>query len=89
MVKVFKETLNKSFDKLRTNGKLLIPFVVSPSTGLRTGLSNALLSEVEGHERNQLVQRFLNTAHTALRPRRAYGAGASSALLATVTRFFR
>jgi len=39
-----KETLNKSFDKLRTNGKLLIPFVVS--------LSN--------HERNQLVQRFLN-----------------------------
>ena len=38
------ETLNKSFDKLRTNGKLLIPFVVS--------LSN--------HERNQLVQRFLS-----------------------------
>jgi len=37
-----KEALNKSFDKLRTNGKLLIPFVVS--------LSN--------HERNQLVQRF-------------------------------
>ena len=24
-----KETLNKSFDRLRTNGKLLIPFVVS------------------------------------------------------------
>jgi hypothetical protein len=57
---VSKETLNKSFDKLRTNGKLLIPFVVSPSTWLRTGLSNALLSEVEGHERNQLVQRFPN-----------------------------
>ncbi len=37
-----KEALNKSFDKLRTNGNLLIPFVVS--------LSN--------HERNQLVQRF-------------------------------
>jgi hypothetical protein len=33
-----------SFDKLRTNVKLLIPFMVS--------LSNALLSIVEGHERN-------------------------------------
>ena len=39
-----RETLIKPFDKLRTNGKWLIPFVVS--------LSN--------HERNQLVQRFLN-----------------------------
>ena len=38
-----RETLNKSFDRLRTNGKLLIPFVVS--------LSN--------HERNPLIQRFL------------------------------
>jgi hypothetical protein len=37
------EALNKSFDKLRTNGKVLIPFIVS--------LSN--------HDRNQLVQRFL------------------------------
>ena len=37
-----KEVLNKSFDRLRTNGKCLIPFVVS--------LSN--------HERNQLVQAF-------------------------------
>jgi hypothetical protein len=37
-----KETLNKSFDRLRTNGKWLISFVVS--------LSN--------HERNQLVQSF-------------------------------
>jgi hypothetical protein len=46
-----RRRLNKSFDKLRTNGKLLIPFVVS--------LSNVLLSEVEGHERNQLVQHFL------------------------------
>jgi len=27
-----KEPLNKSFDKLRTNGKLLIPFVVSCRT---------------------------------------------------------
>jgi hypothetical protein len=36
---------------LRTNGKELIPFVVS--------LSNALLSEVEGHEWNQLAQSFL------------------------------
>jgi coenzyme F420-reducing hydrogenase alpha subunit len=40
---MFKESLNKSFDKLRTNGKCLIPLVVS--------LSN--------HERNQLVQGFL------------------------------
>ena len=37
-----KKALNKSFDKLRTNGKLLIPFVVS--------LSN--------HERNPFIQRF-------------------------------
>jgi len=39
----FKETLNKSFDELRTNAKLLIPFVVS--------LSN--------QEWNQLIQCFL------------------------------
>ena len=38
------ETLIKSFDKLRTNGNHLIPFVVS--------LSN--------HERNRINQRFLN-----------------------------
>jgi len=38
-----KETLNESFDKLRTNGKCLIPFVVS--------LSN--------HKANPLIQRFL------------------------------
>ena len=37
-----RETLIKSFDKLRMNGNLLIPFVVS--------LSN--------HERNQINQRF-------------------------------
>ena len=35
-----------SFDEIKTNGKLLIPLVVSPSTMLRTGLSNALLSEI-------------------------------------------
>jgi hypothetical protein len=40
-----RETLNKSFDRLRTNVKLLIPFVVS--------LSN--------HERNRLIQRFQRT----------------------------
>jgi hypothetical protein len=40
---VTRKSLNKSFDKLRTNGKCLIPLVVS--------LSN--------HERNQLVQGFL------------------------------
>jgi hypothetical protein len=38
-----KETLIKSFDELRTSGKLLIPFMVS--------LSN--------HEGNQLNQSFL------------------------------
>jgi hypothetical protein len=37
-----REALIKSFDRLRTNGKWLIPFVVS--------LSN--------HERNQFIQRF-------------------------------
>ena len=42
ILKGARETLNKSFDRLRTNGKLLIPFVVS--------LSN--------HERNPLIQRF-------------------------------
>ena len=41
-----KESLNKSFDKLRTNGKMLITFVVSLSS----------------HVRNQLVQSFLKTA---------------------------
>jgi hypothetical protein len=40
---VFKELLNKSFDRLRTNGKELSPFVLSLSK----------------HERNQLNQRFL------------------------------
>jgi len=43
-VSIVKETLNKSFDRLRTNGNLLIPFVLS--------LSN--------HGRNQLNQSFLN-----------------------------
>jgi hypothetical protein len=28
---VVREALNKPFDKLRTNGNFLIPFVVSPS----------------------------------------------------------
>ena len=42
-----KEPLIKSFDRLRTNGNLLIPFVVS--------LSN--------HERNQLNQRFPKLVH--------------------------
>jgi hypothetical protein len=43
--RLLKEPLIKSFDRLRTNGKSLIPFVVS--------LSN--------HERNQLIQSFLNS----------------------------
>jgi uncharacterized protein with HEPN domain len=46
--KAVKETLNKSFDRLRTNGKLLNSLVVS--------LSN--------HERNQLVQCFLKDPGT-------------------------
>ena len=50
MTRDLRETLNKSFDRLRTNGKFLIPFVVSPSTMLRRALSN--------HARNPLVQRF-------------------------------
>ena len=54
-----KESLIKSFDRLRTNGNVLIPFVVSPSARLRTGLSNALLSLSKGHERSPLVQNFL------------------------------
>ncbi|WP_205780635.1 hypothetical protein, partial [Methylocaldum sp. 14B] len=60
-VETVKEALIKSFDRLRTNGNVLIPFVVSPSTRLRTGLSNALLSLSKGHERNPLVQSFLKT----------------------------
>jgi hypothetical protein len=40
---IVEETLNKSFDRLRTNGKWLIPFVVS--------LSN--------HDRNPLNLHFL------------------------------
>ncbi len=44
--------LNKSFDKLRTINKLLIPFVVS--------LSN--------HERNQLVQRLPKPSRKRMRP---------------------
>ena len=49
-IKLAREALIKSFDKLRTNGKRLIPFVVSPSATLRRALSN--------HEGNQLVQCF-------------------------------
>ena len=40
---IFKESLIKSFDRLRMNGEWLIPLVVSFSN----------------RERNQLVQRFL------------------------------
>jgi NodT family efflux transporter outer membrane factor (OMF) lipoprotein len=46
-----KVTLNKSFDRLRTNGTLLIPFVVS--------LSN--------HERSPLVQCFLKSHQRVMR----------------------
>jgi len=56
-----KEALKKSFDRLRlrrepaerTNGKLLIPFAVSPSTSLRRALSN--------HTARKRVQRFLRS----------------------------
>jgi hypothetical protein len=47
---LFKEALIKSFDRLRTNGNVWIPFVVS--------LSN--------HDRNPLVQSFLKARETAL-----------------------
>ncbi len=47
-----KEPLHKSFGRLRTNAKLLIRFVVSPSASLSTGMSN--------HERHPLEQRFPN-----------------------------
>jgi len=40
--KGLRETLKKSFDRLRTNGKLLIMFMVSPSASLRRTLSNHL-----------------------------------------------
>jgi len=56
---VFRETLIKSFDRLITNGKYSIPFVVSPSAALGRALSNALPSIVEGHERNQFAQPLL------------------------------
>ncbi len=46
----------KPFDKPRPNGKALIPFAVS--------LSNALMSEAEGHEPDQRVQGFRNNKET-------------------------
>ncbi len=45
--------MNKSFDKLRTNGKLLIPFMVMLST-----------VEASNHERNPFVQCFLKRTHS-------------------------
>jgi hypothetical protein len=51
MLKLIEETRNKSFDRLGTNGKELIPFVVSSSN----------------HEWNQLTQnplRLLTLAKT-------------------------
>ena len=42
---IIKKSMNESFDRLRTNGKLLIPFVVM----LR-------LSKHRNHERNPLIQ---------------------------------
>jgi len=65
-----KESLNKSFDELRTNGKLLIPFVAS--------LSNALLSVVEGLELHHLVQGFLRNRQQT-RGERAVSPAARSA----------
>jgi len=73
-----REALNKSFDGLRTNGKLLISFVVGPSTSLRRALSN--------HERNQLVQSFLrwrmeNSGNHSLN----YSAGAVVTVIQQIT----
>jgi hypothetical protein len=66
------ETLNKFFDRLRTNAKWLISFVVNPSTSLGTDLSN--------HTANQLVPCSLSRSH----PRRAPSAHRGVRLAAQV-----
>jgi len=40
---LIRETLNKSFGKLRTNGNFLIPFVVSLSNHVRSTLNQSFL----------------------------------------------
>ncbi len=40
----FRELLIKSFDRLRTNGNLLIPFVVSLSNHTQNRLNQSFLS---------------------------------------------
>ncbi len=42
---IFRETLIKSFDKLRTNGNLLILFVVSLSNHERSRINQRILRE--------------------------------------------
>ena len=51
LIKFFNKPVLRTVEGLRTNGRLLISLVVS--------LSNALLSKVEGHEWNLLVQSLL------------------------------
>ena len=52
LLNLFRESLIKSFDKLMTNCKILILFVVSHE-----------LVEWSNHDRNQLVQRSLSIKH--------------------------
>lgn len=52
---IFRKALNKFFGRLRTNGKLLIPFVVSPE-----------LAEGSNHEWKPFVQRFLSVPATSI-----------------------
>ena len=56
----FRETLNKSFDKLRTNGKLLIPLVESPSAQLSKHASD-LPAHLATWELSELARRPLDT----------------------------
>jgi|GEM_PF-5574340 len=68
-----KKALVKSFDRLRTNGNGWIPFVVSVSNALLSEVEGPVLSLSKGHERNPLVQSFLNE----ISPIRFYGVGAN------------
>jgi hypothetical protein len=42
---MLKKPLIKSFDRLRTNGNLLIPFVVSLSNHIQIGLNQTYLKD--------------------------------------------
>jgi hypothetical protein len=64
---MLKEALIKSFDELRTNGKLLIPFVVSLSNHERNQLNQSFLKRCVGRIYPQAFQEaFLSGVHAAL-----------------------